>query len=190
MFHAATAPVCHFAPLYYGDKMYIHRRFDIEKFLRDIERYQITDGAFVPPIVHAVINSPLVKKYSMKSIKGAHVGAAPLDAGSQAKLRALLNEDAHFTQVWGMTETSCVCSAFRYSEELDTTGAVGHILPNMDVKLCDDDGNDITAFDTRGEICVRGPLVVNGYYLNPEANRRDWDDDGFFHTGDIGCEFA
>ena len=87
-----------------------------------------------------------------------------------------------------MTETSCTASCFSYEEGHETTGSVGRMLPNMDSKLVDEDGKDITADDTRGELCVRGPLVVNGYYRNPEANNRDWDSDGFFHTGDIACE--
>ena len=70
----------------------------------------------------------------------------------------------------------------------ETTGSLGKMLPNMDAKVVDDEGNDISADDVRGELCVRGPLVVKGYYKNPEANRRDWDDDGFFHTGDVACQ--
>jgi hypothetical protein len=50
----------------------------------------------------------------------------------------------------------------------------------------DDDGKDISGYDVRGELCVRGPTVIKGYYDNPEANARDWDEEGFFHTGDIG----
>lgn len=69
--------------------------------------------------------------------------------------------------------------------EFDTTGSVGYPLPDVDVKLVDDDGRDITGFDVRGELCVRGPNVVRGYFENPEANARDFDQEGFFHTGDV-----
>lgn len=54
------------------------------------------------------------------------------------------------------------------------------------MKLVDDDGKDITDYDVHGEICIRGPTVVRGYFENPEANKRDWDADNYFHTGDIG----
>ena len=188
MFHAATAPLCHFAPLHSGDKMFILRRFEVETFLRSIETHRINIGAFVPPVIHMIMSSPLSKKYSMKSIRHAHAGAAPLDAGSQARFRKLLAPDAPLTQVWGMTETSCTCSCLPFEHGQDASGSVGQMLPNMDSKLCDDDGNDITDFNVRGELCVRGPLVAQGYYLNPDANARDWDRDGYFHTGDIACE--
>lgn len=190
MFHAATAPLIHFAPLHSGDKIFILRRFEIESFLRSIETHQINIGAFVPPMVHLIMSSPASKKYSMKSIRHAHAGAAPLDPGSQAKFKELLADDAPLTQVWGMTETSCTCSALPYEYGHELSGSVGQMLPNMDAKLCDDDGKDVTAFDVRGELCVRGPLVVQGYYLNPDANGRDWDEEGFFHTGDIACRYS
>lgn len=190
MFHAATAPLCHFSPLHSGDQMFILRRFELESFLQNIQKHQITEGAFVPPMVHMILASPLSQKYSLKSIRHAHAGAAPLDAGSQEQLKALLADGCPLTQVWGMTETSCTCSSLPHEYGHETSGSVGKMLPNMDAKLCDDDGKDITADDVRGELCVRGPLVFNGYYLNPEANQRDFDADGYFHTGDIACEFS
>lgn len=49
----------------------------------------------------------------------------------------------------------------------------------------DDDGNNISAYDVRGELCVRGPTVTPGYHKNPEANAQSFDSDGWFHTGDI-----
>lgn len=82
-----------------------------------------------------------------------------------------------------MTETTCVATQFPYPEA-DETGSVGRPLPGLDVKLVDEDGKDITGYDIRGEMCVRGPSVIKGYLDNPEANK-SWDEDGYFHTGDI-----
>ena len=175
MFHAASAPVAHYAPLRSGEPTYILRKFELEPFLAAMQKYEITEGAFVPPIVIAVIMSPITKNYSLKSIRQAHCGAAPLDKGPQARLKALMRPDAPFTQVWGMTETSCICSMIPHVDGHETTGSVGKMLPGIDAKLVDDDGKDITDFDVRGELCVRGPLVIKGYFENPEANTRDWD---------------
>jgi 4-coumarate--CoA ligase len=52
-------------------------------------------------------------------------------------------------------------------------------------RLIDDAGKDITAYDVRGELCVRGPSVIDEYFANPKANADSWDSDGFFKTGDI-----
>lgn len=53
------------------------------------------------------------------------------------------------------------------------------------LRLIDDDGNDITADDVRGECCVRGPTVIRGYFNNPKANAESYDSEGYFKTGDI-----
>lgn len=135
-------------------------------------------------MVLAIIMSPTTKNYSLASIKSVTCGAAPLDKGPQARLQALLAPDVPVTQVWGMTETSCIASMFRYPLA-DTTGSVGTMLAGVDAKLVDDNGKDISGYGVRGELCVRGPIVIGGYFENLEANKRDWDEEGYFHTGDI-----
>lgn len=155
MFHAATAPVAFCTPLRAGEKAYVMARFEPEKWFWAMEHYRITDLALVPPIVVMAINSPLNKKYSLQHTRLALVGAAPLDKGPQARMKALLGESTPLTQVWGMTETSCIATMFPWYES-DETGSVGRLLPDLDAKLVDDGGRDISAYDVRGEICVRG----------------------------------
>lgn len=185
MFHVAMAPVAHTTPLRSGHTSYVLPKFDVEQYLRTIEKHEITDLGAVPPVIIATINSPLSKKYSLKSVKRMTSGAAPLKEGPQARMQALLPNNTPLTQVWGMTETSCILTRFEYPET-DTTASVGYPLPGIDMKLVDDAGKDITDYDVRGELCVRGPIVIKGY-LNNE--NKDWDDEGYFHTGDIAvCE--
>ncbi|KAF2763696.1 acetyl-CoA synthetase-like protein [Teratosphaeria nubilosa] len=184
MFHAATAPSAFCTPLRAGEPAYVMKRFEPEKWFWATDKYQITDIGLVPPIAIMVMNSPLNKKYSLKSARQVSCGAAPLDKGPQARVQALLNDDCPLVQVWGMTETSCIATRFPYPEK-DTTGSVGRALPDIDLKLVDENGRDMSGYDLRGELCVRGPTVVMGYFENPEANARDWDSEGYFHTGDI-----
>lgn len=185
MFHVATVPAVHASPFRSGNPCWIMRRFELEGFLAAVERLGITDLGMVPPLVIAIIMSPLNRKYSLKSVRRVAAGAAPLDAVNQRKFQALCAPGATFTQVWGMTETTGAISLFYYPES-DETGSVGsRFMPNTDVKLIDDEGRDITAFDVRGECCVRGPTVIRGYFKNEKANRESWDDEGYFKTGDI-----
>lgn len=83
-----------------------------------------------------------------------------------------------------MSETSCIATMVYYPEH-DPSGSVGRLLPNHDAKLVDEEGRDITEYDVAGELCVRGPLVVRGYYNNEAANRSSFDEEGYFHTGDV-----
>jgi acyl-CoA synthetase (AMP-forming)/AMP-acid ligase II len=55
----------------------------------------------------------------------------------------------------------------------------------MLIRIIDGDGNDITGYDVRGELCVRGPTIIQGYFENPKANAESFDSEGFFKTGDI-----
>ena len=107
MFHAATAPSAFCSYIRPGDKGYVLPRFEPERWFWAHEEYQITDLTVVPPIAILAINSPLSKKYSLKSIKVANCGAAPLDKLPQSRLQKLIGEDVPFTQVWGMVSGRC-----------------------------------------------------------------------------------
>lgn len=186
MFHASLVPIAHTTPLCSGHTSYVLRRFELEPYLVTIQRFQITELFLVPPLVIALLMSPTTKNYSLHSVRLISCGAAPLKRELQNKLKNdFCHPDAVFNQVWGMTETSCIATLLPPSES-DDTGSVGRPVPNLDIKLVDDDGNDITAYNVAGEICVRGPTVIPGYFENDAANAQTFDKEGYLKTGDIG----
>lgn len=185
VFHASAAPVTHISTLKAGNVAYMMRRFDLEGYLSTVERFDVTDLAMVPPIVIAILMSPLSQKRPfLRKVRLAACGAAPLDKDVQARFRSLMGDDSPFTQVWGMTETSCIATMFPFPEH-DDTGSVGRLIPNLEAKLIDESGQNISAYNVRGELCVRGPTVTPGYYKNQEANAQSFDNEGWFKTGDI-----
>jgi 4-coumarate--CoA ligase len=184
MFHVSQVPRAHTSPLRSGIATHIMRRFELESWLANIPRFGITELNVVPMMVVLILNSGLATKEIFASIRNAWSGAAPLDKSLQARMKAFMRDDAPFNQVWGMSETSCIATMLYYPEA-DDTGSVGRFIPNCDAKLVDEDGKDITALDVRGELCVRGPIIVRGYFGNEEANKGSWDKDGYFHTGDV-----
>ena len=101
LFHAAAFPSAHTTTLKAGHTSYVMRRFDLEGFLANIEKFHITDLVMVPPLVIATIMSDLTEKYSLKSVRAAICGAAPLGKGPQKRFQALISANAPFTQVWG-----------------------------------------------------------------------------------------
>jgi len=109
------------------------RRFDLEPCLASFDKFNLNEAGFVPPIIIAIIMSPLNKKYSLKNIKHVGCGAAPLGPESQARFKELLAPEATVLQVWGMTETSCIATQFYHPED-DFTGSVGRPMPGCDVK--------------------------------------------------------
>jgi acyl-CoA synthetase (AMP-forming)/AMP-acid ligase II len=110
------------------------RRFDVFKYVQYIQKYQVTDLMVVPPIVVALINCPLLDDPQyMKSVKWGFSGAAPLGVSTQARLREKLPAGAVFTQIFGMTETSCLALITPYGED-DDTGSVGRPIPGLEAK--------------------------------------------------------
>ncbi|KAE9381458.1 AMP-binding enzyme [Stipitochalara longipes BDJ] len=188
MFHLAIAPVAHLSPLRLGETCAVLRRFELEPFLAAIQKFSLNDVGLVPPIAVLMINSTsIVEKYPLQSIMTVTCGAAPLSKDTQSRLKTLLPAHTTVNQVWGMTESTCIATHFPYPE-VDFTGSVGLAgsVPNIEIKLVDDDGKDISAFDTVGELCVRGPTITSGYFENPKANAESFDSEGFYKSGDIG----
>lgn len=105
----------------------------MEPLISSIEKYKLTELILVPPVAVAMLKHPSLHKYSLTSIKVVLCGAGPLSKEHQNALQGILGPETNFTQVWGMTETSCVASKFYYPER-DETGSVGRMMPNLDVK--------------------------------------------------------
>ncbi|THW73602.1 acetyl-CoA synthetase-like protein [Aureobasidium pullulans] len=190
MFHAAAAPYTHLSSLRAGYPVFVMRRFELSLYLSSIERFGITSLMMVPPMVTAVIayssSGPDLRaqvRQNLQSVRSVIVGAAPLSKETQARMQTLLPEQSPITQVWAMSETSCIASC-TYWPEFEHTGSVGRFLPGIDAKVVDESGSEVPD-GMRGELCVRGPTITRGYVNNPEARARDWDQDGYFHTGDI-----
>jgi 4-coumarate--CoA ligase len=185
MFHAATAPSTHISPLRSGHPQVIMRRYDPSTFLDMCAKHSITDLTLVPPQVISLLAHPIPtskKRELLKSVRLAYGGAAPLDAVTQSKFQDLMPKGSPFTQVMGMTETSCFASLLPYPED-DDTGSVGRFLPNLDVKLLDDNGKELQDYSRPGELAIRGPSVTEGYVGVPRE--RDFDAEGYLRTGDI-----
>jgi acyl-CoA synthetase (AMP-forming)/AMP-acid ligase II len=115
------------------DPPVIMRRFELEPFLANVQNFQINEMLMVPPIVIAIIMSGLGEKYSLKSVRSVTIGAAPLGKDAQDKLKSLLAPGTTVTQVWGMTEASCIVTTFYHPED-DSTGSVGRLMPNIEAK--------------------------------------------------------
>lgn len=117
----------------------------------------------------------VLDKASLSSIRVCISGGGPLPP-STFKIYNQLGLD--FIQGYGLTETSPI-AALNPKEHFKIK-SVGKLLPDVEVKIMDPDQ------EGRGEIAIRGPIVMKGYYKNEEATRQVMTDDGFFLTGDVG----
>ncbi|KAG5786682.1 hypothetical protein H9Q69_014242 [Fusarium xylarioides] len=101
------------------------------------------------------------------------------------KLEAVFNNSrkVHSRQGWGMTEATMAVTLFAPDEfDISHTG-VGHLVPNMEIKILKDDGQ-LAGYDEEGEALIKGPDIFKGYYRNPEASQKILEG-GWLKTGDI-----
>ncbi|TLD36202.1 hypothetical protein E2P81_ATG03091 [Venturia nashicola] len=188
----AHLPVAHIAgmqgyfvnPMYMGGPTYWMPKFDFVQFLDYCDRYKISFFFTVPPIYLLIAKSPAVTN-QFRHLEYAISGAAPMGKELQEAASAKFkNGQTFISQTWGLSENtgSATLNNFR---EVDLSGSVSRLLPNMKLRIVDDDGRDVEV-GLEGELLLKGPIVFKGYHNNPEASRDAFDSEGYFRTGDVG----
>jgi len=155
---------------------------NIAAFLHDLRKYPFTTMIGVNTLYRGLLDAPGFDDVDMRSLKVA-------SAGGMAVQRVVAERWAKATGVpliegYGLTETSPVV----ISNPLDIeqwTGTIGMPIPSTEAAILDDDGREV-ALGEVGEICVRGPQVMQGYWNRPDETRRAFTADGWFRTGDLG----
>ncbi|KAF8866165.1 acetyl-CoA synthetase-like protein [Acephala macrosclerotiorum] len=169
-------------PFYMGGPTYWMAKFDFAKFLEYNKKFRITIFFTVPPI-YLLIAKMAVVTDQFDALEVAISGAAPLGKELQVAASRKLGKGKTFiAQTWGLSETTGSVTAMPWGEK-DDTGSVSKLLPNMSVRLVDDNGKDVPE-GKPGEILVKGPVVTKGYYGNAQATRDSFVD-GWFCTGDV-----
>jgi long-chain acyl-CoA synthetase len=158
-------------------------RFTLDDLLATIRRKRPTTLAGVPTLFSAIANDPRARQIDLSSIHFAISGGAPLPVEIKAKFEALTG--CTLVEGYGLSETSPVlaCNPIAATNK---PGSVGVPVPRTMIRiLSTDDPANVMAIGERGEIAVKGPQVMAGYWNNPvetAANLKD----GWFRTGDIG----
>ncbi|KFX93069.1 hypothetical protein O988_07008 [Pseudogymnoascus sp. VKM F-3808] len=169
-------------PFYMGGEVYWMPKFDFSKFLEYNKRYRVTFFFSVPPIYLLIAKSPTVTD-QFENLEIAVSGAAPLGKELQyAASQKLGKGETFISQTWGLSETTGSVTAMPWGSN-DDTGSVSPVLPNMQLRLVDDDGKDVGP-GQRGEVLVKGPVVTKGYHNNVKVTNEAFVD-GWFMTGDI-----
>lgn len=170
--------------IYRGVTLVTMPRFDLEQFLQIVEDYKISTLSLVPPLVLALAKHPLVDKYDTSSIRLISSGAAPLGAEIEEACAERLG--CQIYQGYGLTEVSGACHVNSVPVPAEKTGAVGRVIPNTYSKVIDTETGADLGINERGEVLIKGMHVMTGYLNNDDATKHCIDEDGWFHSGDIG----
>ncbi|XP_068646538.1 probable CoA ligase CCL5 [Aristolochia californica] len=169
-----------------GSTIVVLSKFELDEMLSSIDRYQATYLPLVPPILVALINhAPAIRaKYDLGSLQCVLSGGAPL---SKEVIEGFL---AHYPTVrilqgYGLTETTAIGASTDSVEESRRYGTAGMLSPNMDAKIVDPESGKALPVNSTGELWLRGPTVMKGYFSNPEATSSTLDSQGWLRTGDL-----
>ena len=169
--------------LYAGATQVMMGRFDMELFLSLIAQERVTALYTAPPVALGLSLTPLIDQYDLSALRYVMVGAAPMSGELQQRVAERLN--AKVIQGYGLTETSPV-THMDFSDERAKPGSIGPALADVEQRVVDmETGTQDLGPDELGELVLRGPNVMRGYYNEPQATADAIDQDGWFHTGDL-----
>jgi long-chain acyl-CoA synthetase len=181
-FHATGCHSILVASMLIGSKLVMMYKWDPERALELIERERITQFGGVPAMVWQVLESPSFAKRDLSSVTSIGYGGAPAPPELVARLKQEFPEVAP-SNGYGLTETSSVTtlnSAEDYQAKPDSVGAPVAVC---ELRVVDEEGGDVPPGDI-GELWIKGPNVVKGYWNNPEATAESFTD-GWLHSGDL-----
>jgi len=157
------------------------RWFEPEQFMSLIQQNRCTATAAVPTILAVLLHHPKAKEYDLTSLVEIVCGGAPLPVElAQAFMRRY---PTRIREVYGLTEGTGLGTANRRSEPY-RPGSAGRAYCNTELQILDEMDRHLAAGE-RGEICLRGPIVMQGYHNRPEDTAQVLRD-GWLHTGDVG----
>lgn len=183
MFHSYAMTTClNIAMMIAGKLILIPNPRDMDHILKSIDRHQPSLFPGVPTMYTAINNNPATGKYNLRSIKACISGAAGLPVEVQKKFQDITG--ARLVEGYGLSECSPVVSANPVFGE-NRIGTIGVPMPDTDVKLFDiETGEHEVPVGEPGELSVRGPQVMKGYWNKPDETAKTIRD-GWLHTGDV-----
>ena len=184
LFHIFSLTVVMLLAFRLGAELVVHPRFDPAAAARDIGLKKITIYLGVPTMHVAILSLPEVDKMDFSSLRACGSGGAPLPVAVKERWDRVIG--CPIFEGWGMTETSPI-GTFTPREAGLRPGSCGLPYPGTEMKFVDVANPEReVALGERGEICVKGPNVMKGYWKRPEETANAMTADGFFRTGDVG----
>jgi acyl-CoA synthetase (AMP-forming)/AMP-acid ligase II len=183
LYHVGALDLTTSTMMYLGAPTHIIRRFEPGPVLDAIERCRVTDVWLAPVMIKLLLDDPELDTRDLSSVR------LIIDGGEKMPLPLIERvlsafPNAWFADAYGLTETVSGDTVLDKGRSRDKLGSVGKPVIHLDLRVVDDEGNDVPPGDP-GEVILRGPKVCKGYWRNDEATASAIRD-GWFHTGDLG----
>jgi long-chain acyl-CoA synthetase len=165
-----------------GNNVLITNPRDMPGFVKELAKVKFTFITGVNTLFNALLNTPGFDKLDFSSLKVALGGGMAVQAAVSERWRKVTGR--HICQGWGLTESSPVGTA-NLPRTSDFSGSIGYPIPSTEISIRDDDGKSLP-IGSVGEICIRGPQVMRGYWNRPDETAKVMLDGGWLRTGDVG----
>jgi long-chain acyl-CoA synthetase len=164
-----------------GCQLLIANPRDIKGFVKTLTKSRITLMSGVNTLYNALAHAPGIKEVDFSQLVFAVSGGMATQEAVARKWKAISGQP--IVEGYGLSETSPVVCANRL-DIVEFTGTIGYPLPSTDVTVRGPDGS-ILPVGERGELCVKGPQVMAGYWQRPDETAKAMTEDGYFRTGDV-----
>jgi long-chain acyl-CoA synthetase len=181
MFHTLGLMGCLMIPLYLGSKVVYQARFSPMGTFEAVKNHGIEVLIMVPTMYAVMANAKAAKPEILAGIKIAVSGGEPLPVSLLAQFKEKFG--VTLMEGFGLTETSPIVAL--NVPWAHKAGSVGKLIPEMQVKFIGEDGKELPPGTDGGELYIKGPNVMKGYYNKPELTAEVLTPDGWFKTGDI-----
>lgn len=183
LYHIFALTCCCMFMLRIGAKgLLIANPRDIAGFIKILKTSRFTLFSGVNTLYNALANHPEIENVDFSELRFAVAGGMATQAVVAKRWREVTGRP--IVEGYGLSETSPVASANR-PDIAEFTGTIGYPLPSTDFAIRDVDGNDMPMGEP-GEVCIRGPQVMRGYWQRPDETAKVMTPDGYFRSGDIG----
>ncbi|WP_119168671.1 class I adenylate-forming enzyme family protein [Algihabitans albus] len=182
--HVTGLIACIMAPLSAGGAVIVLETFAVPEFLSLAAREAMTMTVMVPAMYKLCLLRANLPDYDLSAWRVGAYGGAPMPPATIAALADTLPRLA-LANAYGATETTSPTTVMPLGDKAARSDSVGRSLPCAEVRVMDDDGCEVDRGET-GEVWIGGPMVVAGYWNNPQATRDSFVG-GFWRSGDIGA---
>jgi long-chain acyl-CoA synthetase len=182
LYHIFALTLCLLAIRWGSHLTLIPNPRDFGQFIEVLKKRPFHMLPAVNTLFNALLQHPQIKSVDFSNLCVSQAGGMAASEGTAKHWLEVTGSP--MIEGWGMSET-CAIGTNNPVLNREFTGTIGLPLPGIDISIKDDSGNSLPVGES-GEICIRGPQVMTGYYQQPAENEKAFTSDGFMRTGDIG----